>query len=176
MALVDVVQADLEILAAALAEGRIQSLDRSALQSLGLGDLAGSLQPLDGLTAESALPALQAVLAERRRPSPRLELVWTGPEAGLRPARDTAVVVRELFARAERRVIVGGGRAVVGFAALEKRRVTLEVRCAEGGSRLELAEGATSDEVCGVRVRWLGAAPLRAAPGSNRFEVSWDPE
>jgi len=75
-----------------------------------------------------------------------------------------------------RRVIVGGGRAVVGFAALEKRRVTLEVRCAEGGSRLELAEGATSDEVCGVRVRWLGAAPLRAAPGSNRFEVSWDPE
>lgn len=72
-----------------------------------------------------------------------------------------------------RRAIVGGGRAVLGFAVLEQRRVILEVRCAAGGARLELAEGAAGDEVCGVRVRWLGAALPLAAPGSHRFEVSW---
>ncbi|HEX9733794.1 MAG TPA: hypothetical protein VGG06_17625 [Thermoanaerobaculia bacterium] len=81
---------------------------------------------------------------------------------------------QELTMLPGQRAIVGGGRAVVGFAVLERRRVTLEVRCAGGGSRLELAEGAASEEVCGVRVRWLGAAPPLEAPGSNRFEVSWD--
>lgn len=73
------------------------------------------------------------------------------------------------------RAIVGGGRALVGFAVLEKRRVTLEVRCADDKTRLELKEGATSDEVCGVHLRWLGAALPSAPPGSNRFEVFWDP-
>jgi phosphatidylserine/phosphatidylglycerophosphate/cardiolipin synthase-like enzyme len=109
--LVDVALADLELLAAALESARASDLGRAALQPLGLGHLAGHLAPLEGLDAAHALPALQAVIAERRlRPVPHLELVWTGPEAGLRPARDTAVVVRELFARAERRVLVGGFR------------------------------------------------------------------
>jgi phosphatidylserine/phosphatidylglycerophosphate/cardiolipin synthase-like enzyme len=106
--LVDVALADLELLARSLAGGRVDGLDPTSLQTLGLGHLAGCLAPLDGLDATRALPALEAVIAERRRWQPRLELVWTGPEAGLRPARDTAVVVRELFDRAERRVLVGG--------------------------------------------------------------------
>jgi phosphatidylserine/phosphatidylglycerophosphate/cardiolipin synthase-like enzyme len=110
MALVDVALADLELLARSLRDGRIDGLDPASLEVLGLGHLAGDLAPLDGLDAPRALPALAAVIAERRRWQPRLELVWTGPEAGLRPARDTAVVVRELFARAERRVLVGGFR------------------------------------------------------------------
>ena len=118
--LVDVAVADLELLARALEGGRVDGLDASSLQSLGLGHLAGRLAPLDGLDAESALPALQAVTAERhQRWKPRLELVWTGPEAGLRPARDTAVVVRELFGRAEQRVLVGGFRFDHGQEILE---------------------------------------------------------
>ncbi len=106
--LVDVALADLELLARALEGGRVRGLDPGSLRTLGLGHLAGHLSPLDGLGAESALPALSAVIAERGRWRPRLELVWTGPEVGLRPARDTAVVVRELFGRAERQVLVGG--------------------------------------------------------------------
>lgn len=72
------------------------------------------------------------------------------------------------------RAIAGGGRAVLGFAALEEHSVTLVVRCADGETRLELAEGAASEEVCGVHVRWLGPALVKA-PGTNRFEVSWKP-
>ena len=106
--LVDVALADLELLARALEGGRVRGLDPGSLQTLGLGHLAGALAPIDELDADRALPALEAVIAERQRPKPRLELVWTGPEAGLRPARDTAVVVRELFGRAEQRVLVGG--------------------------------------------------------------------
>lgn len=109
--IVDVALADLELLARVLERGDVAGLDATALQTLGLGHLAGRLAPLDGLDAARALPALRAVLAERRhRPRPRLELVWTGPEEGLRPARDTAVVVRELFGRAQERVLVGGFR------------------------------------------------------------------
>ncbi len=36
--------------------------------------------------------------------------MWTGKEAGLRPSRDTAAVVRELFTRAEKLVVIGGFR------------------------------------------------------------------
>lgn len=110
-ALVDVATADLEILSDAIAGGRLEHLDSTALRRLALGHLSGRLGPLDDCPASHALAVLEAVLAERyHRPSPHLELVWTGPEAGLRPARNTAVVVSELFGRAERRVLVGGFR------------------------------------------------------------------
>jgi phosphatidylserine/phosphatidylglycerophosphate/cardiolipin synthase-like enzyme len=36
--------------------------------------------------------------------------VWTGPEAQNSLARDTGIVVRQLFERAERKVIIGGFR------------------------------------------------------------------
>src|SRR5262249_50628607 len=53
-----------------------------------------------------------------------VDLVWTGPEVGGVPSRDTAVVVRELFANAREAVLVAGyavhqGREV--FAALANR-------------------------------------------------------
>jgi hypothetical protein len=109
--LVDVGLSDLEILAGALAEGGIARLDRSGRQRLGLGHLAAAFDFLAELPAMAASKLLEAVIAERRqRPAPRLELVWTGKEAGLRPSRDTAVVVRELFEKAEKSVILGGFR------------------------------------------------------------------
>jgi phosphatidylserine/phosphatidylglycerophosphate/cardiolipin synthase-like enzyme len=49
------------------------------------------------------------VIAERKkhdRPPP--ELVWTGPEAASAVARDTAVVLRELFESAQDRVVLAG--------------------------------------------------------------------
>jgi len=42
------------------------------------------------------------------RPVPRVDLVWTGPEAIVSTARDTLVVGRELFENARERVLNGG--------------------------------------------------------------------
>lgn len=111
---------DLEILSRALSSKRIQALDAASLQSVALGHLVGHLGPLRDASAEVAQAALQVLIADRcHRPAPHLELVWTGPEAGLRPARDTAVVVRELFSRARQRVVVGGFRFDHGEAILQ---------------------------------------------------------
>ncbi len=111
LGLTGVATADLELLRRALRHGKIRQLDAASLTTLGLAQLADRLGPLEALAAEQALPALEAVIAERRHhPSSHLELVWTGPEAGLRPARDSAVVVRELFSKAEQQVLVGGYR------------------------------------------------------------------
>jgi hypothetical protein len=51
---------------------------------------------------------LDVALAERedRRPTP--ELVWTGPEAPVGTARDTAVVLRSLFEGARESVLLAG--------------------------------------------------------------------
>jgi hypothetical protein len=48
-------------------------------------------------------------IAERvHRPPPRLNLVWTGPETRASVARGTSFVVEQLFASAQKSVIVGG--------------------------------------------------------------------
>ncbi|MEM9553683.1 MAG: DISARM system phospholipase D-like protein DrmC [Acidobacteriota bacterium] len=109
--------ADLEILARALSREEIGDLGMESLAQVGLGHLAEKVAPLRPL-GSAAIHILRAVLAERARPTTSVELVWTGPEAGLRPTRDTAVVVRELFARARRSVVVGGFRFDHGEAIL----------------------------------------------------------
>ncbi len=49
------------------------------------------------------------VLAERERDArPAPELVWTGPEGAQTTARDTAVILRDLFESARHRVILAG--------------------------------------------------------------------
>ncbi|MDP1571943.1 MAG: DISARM system phospholipase D-like protein DrmC [Vicinamibacterales bacterium] len=62
------------------------------------------------------------------------ELVWTGPEGTASHSRDTAVVVEELFARAERSVLVssfvvrGGATVFKPLAARMAERPELHVR------------------------------------------------
>lgn len=107
--LADVNLADLEIVIRALEDEDVRVLDMALLRNLALGHLVDPFVPLLGQAAETVRIALRLIVAERcHHPAPHLELVWTGPEAGLRPARDTSVVVRELFGRARRRVLVGG--------------------------------------------------------------------
>ncbi len=69
-------------------------------------DAAALFNELD----ESAVTfALRVAIAERvHRPPPRLNLVWTGPETRASVARGTSFVVEQLFASAQRSVIVGG--------------------------------------------------------------------
>jgi len=64
---------------------------------------------LSGHARASIIAVLEGVLAEREaaeRPAP--ELVWTGPEGSHASARDTAVVLRELFESARSRVVLAG--------------------------------------------------------------------
>lgn len=110
--LVNVARPTLERLLRLLGSGRLEgTVTEGALLGAGLGqaiDLAGVL---DGMDVATARRLVETVLAERiYRPPPRLELVWTGPEALNATARDTGVLVRTLFDRARATVLIAGFR------------------------------------------------------------------
>jgi phosphatidylserine/phosphatidylglycerophosphate/cardiolipin synthase-like enzyme len=74
-----------------------------------LGAHWSELAWLADFDARSVEAVLRVAIAERTtRPLPRLELVWTGPEAKVSAARDTAVVLRQLFRQARSSVLVAG--------------------------------------------------------------------
>ena len=118
----DVATSTIERLREAIASNRLQMpVTRAAL--LGEG-IRHQLEPLEdaliGHTMPACLTLLDVLLAERRanaRPAP--ELVWTGPERANATARDTAVVLRALFERAHRQVILAGYDFTRGSALLE---------------------------------------------------------
>ena len=111
LALVDL--ADLRALQQAVRGGRLTCPLRAIeLQAAGLGHLRDAvlavLADLDGRAVDAVL---DIAIAERtQRAAPRVDLVWTGPEARQARARDTAVVVRELFDRAASDVWIIGFR------------------------------------------------------------------
>jgi phosphatidylserine/phosphatidylglycerophosphate/cardiolipin synthase-like enzyme len=99
---------DVERFAAAIMARRVTfPVSKLALESEGPELLWPVVGGLNAVGSEGALGILRAVLAERRgRSNP--ELVWTGPEARASAARDTAVVLAELFGRATTRILVAG--------------------------------------------------------------------
>jgi PLD-like domain len=106
----DIALPDLEALLGLIDRERIRCpVTEAALASHGLEHLferVASLGDLDGATLRTVL---RIAIAERRcRPVPRVDLVWTGPEAHVSAARDTLVVVRELFESARKNVLIGG--------------------------------------------------------------------
>lgn len=111
MSLGEVSDSSLERLRNGLANRALRApLTRTDLIAFGithqLDALVGSLE---GHSGAACLALLDAVIAERDkhdRPAP--ELVWTGPEAASAAARDTAVVLRELFESAHQRVVLAG--------------------------------------------------------------------
>ncbi len=109
--LVHVPLAELRALHHAVAAGRVPwPLGESSLQAEGLGHHAGPLlAALGDLDRVGVLALLAVVIAERTlQPVPRVHLVWTGPEAKRARARDTAVVLRELFESATASVLIAG--------------------------------------------------------------------
>lgn len=100
----------LEQLRGAIASGLVKPpVDRAALVGFGVRHQLEAIEhALAGHKTAACLAVLDVVLAERetRRPTP--ELVWTGPEAPSGAARDTAVVLRELFEGARESVILAG--------------------------------------------------------------------
>jgi phosphatidylserine/phosphatidylglycerophosphate/cardiolipin synthase-like enzyme len=100
----------LEHLLRLLSSGALRApLTETALQAQGLGGHWSGLSWLAGLDRAALVAVFQAAIAERSsRQKSRTELVWTGPETRVSAARDTAVVVRELFSKAKQSVLVAG--------------------------------------------------------------------
>ncbi len=95
---------------AAIATGQLKTpIDRAALLGCGIRHQLDAIETaLGGHRSAACLAILDVVLAERevRRPTP--QLVWTGPEEPGGAARDTAIVLRELFESARESVILAG--------------------------------------------------------------------
>ncbi len=109
MELTAVTTTDLERLLAALSSGRLTfPLARFGLQSEGLEAFVPLVAQLNELGAAGTRASLAAVIAERRQGARPAELVWTGPESKRSGARDTAVVLDDLFARAQSSVLIAG--------------------------------------------------------------------
>lgn len=104
---------DLEALVRAIERDLLACpLTRVRLAAAGFEAAADDIvEVIGGVDQAGALAALRVAIAERtHRAPPRLDLVWTGPEARISTSRDTAIVVRELFERARQSVLVGGFR------------------------------------------------------------------
>jgi len=105
--------ADLRALQHAVRSGRLACPLRAIeLQAEGLGHVRDAvLAALADLDLRAIDTALDIAISERsQHPAPHVDLVWTGPEARQSRARDTAVVVRELFTRAISDVWIAGFR------------------------------------------------------------------
>jgi phosphatidylserine/phosphatidylglycerophosphate/cardiolipin synthase-like enzyme len=118
-----------------LREGLVTKRLRTPVTRAGLLDLGISHQlevveaALSGHSNLACLTVLDVTVAERdavRRPAP--ELVWSGPERTNATARDTAVVLRELFEAAERHVVLAGYDFTQGSSLLEPLWVAMRDR------------------------------------------------
>ncbi|MEY2930063.1 MAG: hypothetical protein RL033_812 [Pseudomonadota bacterium] len=101
---------DLKTLARAIERKTLRfPLTAARLRAAGVGSLVEHLPRLAALSLEQAASLVECVLAERaRQGGPALELVWTGPDVPETLVRDTAIVVRDLFASAQSSVLIGG--------------------------------------------------------------------
>lgn len=100
---------DLERLRSALDRGELGfPFSGHGLRSLGLEALVSLAPSLSGLGCDASRALVCAVLNERAQRGRRPELVWTGPETKQSGARDTAVVLSDLFASATQSVLVAG--------------------------------------------------------------------
>ena len=133
-ALLQLADHDVRGLATALRSGRLVApFTGLAVQRVVAPAQADALaQALDtlvrqGFTAAQIATLLDLLLADRaqrRVQEAVIDVVTTGPEAGATTNRDTSVVVRELFAQAERSVLVAGYAVYQGqrvFQALAER-------------------------------------------------------
>jgi len=101
---------DLRSLLRAVEERRVAvPVTETGLSALGVSAMEEVAAVLAGLPEPGVRAVLETAIAERvHRAAPQLDLVWTGPEARDATARDTAVVVRQLFEQARKSVLVGG--------------------------------------------------------------------
>jgi len=100
----------LEQLRDAISSGVLKPpVDRAALVGFGVRHQLDLIEAaLAGHRTAACIAILDVAVAEREGRPPTPELVWTGPEAPAGTARDTAVVLRELFEGARESVLLAG--------------------------------------------------------------------
>lgn len=107
----DVPTSTLRALLAALGSGHMRapvSREELAIHSA-KNQVALLYGVLGGHSKPACLTILRSVLEERAKHArPHPELVWTGPESLQAHARDTAILLRELFESARQRVVLAG--------------------------------------------------------------------
>jgi hypothetical protein len=130
MSVLDVATRDLERLLREVERGAVRPpLGRAALGAAQLGHLHRTLAALDGLDAKAVVAVLGAALAERAAAQgATVSLVWTGPEGKSGWAQPTGAVVRELFGRAQRSVLVAGYSFDHGAEILEPLHAAMRAR------------------------------------------------
>ncbi len=147
---------ELEELARAIDRKLVREpLDEETLASSGLAHLARRLGPLRGLPPAVARDLSTAVVAERaRRAGPQVQLVWTGPEAVSGTARDTATVVRELFSRARRSVLIAGYAFDNGAEIFEPLHAAMQRHQVETRLFVDIPRQGDSDKAPAHVARW----------------------
>jgi phosphatidylserine/phosphatidylglycerophosphate/cardiolipin synthase-like enzyme len=129
------------------------SVSRADLAAWGLG----YVQVPEAATAE-LLAAAESALAERKKPETRVELIWTGPETTGSAARDTAVVVRALFAQARTSVLVAGFRFDHAASILLPLQEAVVQRAVDVSLFIDIPDPARAQEV--LQSCWPFAPPL----------------
>ena len=101
--------ADLSGFALALERGQLGfPITAHGLRALGLDSLLTHAAALSSVGQEAVRLILNAILFERENCGAPPELVWTGPEARQSAARDTSVVLADLFVAARESVLIAG--------------------------------------------------------------------
>ena len=184
--LADLSATELRRLSAALNAGRLPiPLTPLALAPYLGRNAAVPTQLLTSVTAEGMsakhlalfLEAIASAQDLRSTANSAVELVATGPDPAGLPARDTRIVVRELFRQAERAVVVAGYAVYQGrdvFQTLAHRmeeRPDLEVRMFLDVQR----ERRDTSRASEVLRRFAQRFRSREWPGSRLPEVYYDP-
>lgn len=100
---------DLERLHRAIDRGELGfPFSGHGLRSLGLEALVSHASSLSLLGRDAVRALITTLLHERQGNARRPELVWTGPETKQSGARDTAVVLGDLFRSAQQSVLIAG--------------------------------------------------------------------
>ncbi len=144
---------DLERVLRALDEGRLgPTVNVPALTHLKLHHVMDSMAPYLGLDWATFRRMIEAVLAERTRPpATKVSLVWTGPETRASAARDTAVVVRDLFEGAMWHVLIAGYSFERGEAILAPLHAAMRDR----GVKVEMFVHLDEAEVAPIDAEWF---------------------
>ncbi|MCU0692710.1 MAG: DISARM system phospholipase D-like protein DrmC [Polyangiaceae bacterium] len=141
--------ADLEALARSLRDGRLpQPYTPSAVQRAGFHEASAWLAELTDVPPRPLAGMMERLARERRQADDRYaslaQLVWSGASEDEQASRDTAMALREVFGRAEHRVLIStfvihGGRSLFEPLAARLRQCP--------GIKVELYVNLLPDEV-----------------------------
>lgn len=134
MSLRAVTTRDLERLLRDVRRGAVRApLTRTSLIAAQLGHVASPLSVLDGLDAKAVEVVLDAALAERAAAASgaKVTLVWTGPEGKSGWSEPTGLVVRDLFEKAKKSVLIAGYSFDHGASIFDPLHLAMSARDVE---------------------------------------------